>query len=58
MGKISTRMNDDAGFSALVSYEKKNLVPLQNLHAEIERDLSSLELNYLDGKIYDFSQGF
>ncbi|VDM77345.1 unnamed protein product, partial [Strongylus vulgaris] len=49
MGKVSTTMKDDAGFSALVSYENSNLVPLQKLHEDIERDLSAMELNYLDG---------
>ncbi|CAJ0592887.1 unnamed protein product [Cylicocyclus nassatus] len=48
MGKVSTTMKDDPGFSALVSYENSNLVPLQKLHEEIEKDLTQLELNYLD----------
>ncbi|KAL6730975.1 hypothetical protein Aduo_001890 [Ancylostoma duodenale] len=48
MGKVSTAMKDDVGFSALVSYEKSHLVPLQKSHEEIERDLTAMELNYLD----------
>ncbi|VDL79463.1 unnamed protein product [Nippostrongylus brasiliensis] len=49
MGKVSTALKDDPGFSALVKYEKANLVALQRQHEEIEKDLSSLELNFLDG---------
>lgn len=41
---------DDVGFSALVSYEKSHLLPLQKLHEDIDRDLTAMELNYLDGK--------
>ncbi|EYC43976.1 hypothetical protein Y032_0476g2158 [Ancylostoma ceylanicum] len=48
MGKVSTAMKDDVGFSALVSYEKSHLLPLQKSHEEIERDLTAMELNYLD----------
>ncbi|WKX89749.1 hypothetical protein Q1695_008974 [Nippostrongylus brasiliensis] len=48
MGKVSTSLKDDPGFSALVKYEKANLVALQRQHEEIEKDLSSLELNFLD----------
>ncbi|KAK6027372.1 hypothetical protein OSTOST_06598 [Ostertagia ostertagi] len=48
MGKVSSSLKDDPGFSALVAYEKANLVGLQKQHEQIESDLSAMELNFLD----------
>ncbi|KAK6730140.1 hypothetical protein RB195_006915 [Necator americanus] len=48
MGKVSMAMKDDPGFSALVSYEQTNLLPLQKVYEDIDRDFTSMELNYLD----------
>lgn len=48
MGKVSAALKDDPGFSALVAYEKANLVALQKQHQQIETDLSAMELNFLD----------
>ncbi|VDO32811.1 unnamed protein product [Haemonchus placei] len=45
MGKF---LQDDPGFSALVAYEKANLLGLQKQHEQIETDLSAMELNFLD----------
>ncbi|XGW21544.1 hypothetical protein V3C99_004477 [Haemonchus contortus] len=48
MGKVSSSLKDDPGFSALVAYEKANLLGLQKQHEQIESDLSAMELNFLD----------
>ncbi|KAK6053511.1 hypothetical protein COOONC_08986 [Cooperia oncophora] len=40
MERLSSSMKDDPGFSALVAYEKANLLGLQKQHEQIETDLN------------------
>jgi len=50
-GKSATIYQDDAGFKALLSYEKKHLAELNNQFKKNNEDLSELERNFLEGQI-------
>jgi hypothetical protein len=42
----------DSGFELLVAYEKNNLPKLSDLYKNIDQDLTELERNFLQGKLY------
>lgn len=44
--------NKDSGFELLVAYEKNNLPKLSDLYKNIDQDLTELERNFLQGKLY------
>lgn len=40
------------GFQSLLDYEKKHLIPLNDLFEENDKDLTELERNFLEGRFF------
>ena len=50
--RLANNLQDDPGFAMLVDYEKKFRTVLQKVLDEIDVDLTELEKNFLDGRIF------
>lgn len=46
---IANLIKEDTGFQSLLDYEKKHLIPLNNLFETNGKDLTELERNFFEG---------